>query len=70
MDKITSKTLEIEEPLVDAQSMPIDDVFWVETSSVGITARMPSLTPIIYDDEIGLWEELEHRNRLADTQSK
>lgn len=70
MDKITSKTLEIEEPLVDAQSMPIDDVFWVETSSVGIIARMPSLTPIIYDDEIGLWEELEHRNRLVDTLSK
>jgi len=70
MDKITSKTLEIEEPLVDAQSMPIDDVFWVETSSVGITARMPSLTTIIYDDEIGLWEELEHRNRLTDAQSK
>ena len=38
-------------------------VFYFEVLDNEITSR-PRLTPMGYDNEIGLWEELEHRNRL------
>ena len=62
MGKIISQTLEVEtvhEPIQKPEA-----VFYVDVWNVDVNARVVGLTSIGYDNEIGLWEELEHRNRL------
>lgn len=62
MGKIISQTLEVEilhEPIQKPET-----VYYVETWNVDVNARVFGLTSVGYDNEIGLWEELEHRDRL------
>lgn len=62
MDKIEPHTLEFE-----AVQKPIHkpaDGFYVDVWNIKVGARMNGLTSVGYDDEIGLWEELEHRHGL------
>jgi hypothetical protein len=61
MGKISSQP-----PMFEATREPAQEqeaVFYFEVLENVIISR-PGLTPMGYDDEIGLWEELEHRNRL------
>lgn len=62
MDKIEPQILEI-----DAMQEPIRkpaDGFFVDVWNIKVGTRMNGLTSVGYDDEIGLWEELEHRHGL------
>ncbi len=62
MGKIISQTLEVEilhEPIQKPET-----VYYVEARNDDVNARVVGLTSVGYDNEIGLWEELEHRNRL------
>ncbi len=62
MGKIISQTLEVEilhEPIQKPET-----VYYVEAWNVDVNARVVGLTSVGYDNEIGLWEELEHRDRL------
>ena len=62
MGKIISQTLEVEilhEPIQKPET-----VYYVEAWHVDVNARVVGLTSVGYDNEIGLWEELEHRDRL------
>lgn len=62
MDQITSPTLEHETVQPPIQKSP--DGLYVEVRNVDTNPRVVGLTSGGYDDEIGLWEELEHRHRL------
>lgn len=62
MGKIISQTLEVEilhEPIQKPET-----VYYVEAWNVDVNARVVGLTSVGYDNEIGLWEELEYRDRL------
>jgi len=61
MDEIISNTLEAEE--VDENTRETERVLGVDKWSIETNARAIGLTDMGYDNEIGLWEELEHRNR-------
>ena len=64
MDKIGPHTLEL-----DAVQEPIHkpaDGFFVDVWNITVGTRMNGLTSVGYDDEIGLWEELEHRHGLEE----
>jgi len=61
MDEIISNTLEAEE--VDEHTRETERVLSVDKWSIETNARAIGLTAMGYDNEIGLWEELEHRNR-------
>lgn len=68
MGKISSQTLEVEtihEPVQKPET-----VYYVEVWNVDVNARVVGLTSAGYDNEIGLWEELEHRNRLNSAHPK
>ena len=61
MGKINSQTLEaktVHKPVHKPEA-----VYYVG-QNVDVNAWAVRLTSIGYDNEIGLWEELEHRNRL------
>ena len=63
MGKIISQTLEVEtihEPIQKPEA-----IYYVEAWNVDVNARIVGLTSVGYDNEIGLWEELEHRNRIS-----
>ena len=66
MGKITNQSLE--EKSVSNSRDEFDLVFQVETLSDELDGKVDGLTPL-YDDEIGLWEELEsrYRRRIAST---
>lgn len=66
MGKITNQSLE--EKSVSNSRDEFDLVFQVETLSDEFDTKANGLTPL-YDDEIGLWEELEsrYRRRIAST---
>lgn len=55
---------------VSPQFIPMEDILelggnnHLEVRNNIPNARAVGLTPMGYDEEIGLWEELEHRNRL------
>ncbi len=58
MGKISSQT-----PMFESTHEPAQEneaVFYFEVLDHEVTSR-PGLTPMGYDDEIGLWEELLHR---------
>lgn len=67
MDEIISKTLEVEAANEHAQTTEV--VFRIDTWNIEVKARAIGLTSMGYDDEIGLWEELEHRNKPIDVSS-
>jgi hypothetical protein len=62
MDKIISQTLEHETAQAPIQESLIG--LHVDVWNVDANARMVGPNSVGYDDEIGLWEELEHRYRL------
>jgi hypothetical protein len=62
MDQINSLTQEVE--TVQDPIQKSTDGFCMEDWNVAVTARTIGLTSIVHDDEIGLWEELEHRHRF------
>ena len=66
MGKIINQSLE--EKSVSNSRDEFDLVFQVETLSDEFDRKANGLTPL-YDDEIGLWEELEsrYRRRIAST---
>jgi hypothetical protein len=57
---------------ITPQFIPIEDIQEIgENNRLEVrydtpNARAVGLTPMGYDEEIGLWEELEHRNRSRD----
>ena len=67
MDEIISKTLEVEAANEYAQTT--EAVFCIDTWNIEVNARAIGLTAMGYDDEIGLWEELGHRNQRIDFSS-
>ena len=67
MEKIISKTLEVE--VVHEHTQKTESVLCIDTWNSEENARMIGLTTMGYDDEIGLWEELEHRNKFIDASS-
>ena len=46
-----------------------DLLFEVHNDDTIINMHAHRIAPL-YDDEIGLWEELEHRNRIKDVSTK
>ena len=63
MGKIISQTLEVEtihEPVQKPET-----VYYVEVCNVDVNTRVVGPTSMGYDNEIGLWEELEHRKMLV-----
>lgn len=62
MDQIISPTLEHE--TVPPPIQKSLDGLYVDVRNVDIDARVVGLTSVGYDEEIGLWEELEHRHSL------
>lgn len=62
MEKIEHQTLEL-----NAAQEPIHkpaDGFYVDVWNIKVIVRVNGLTSVGYDDEIGLWEELEYRHGL------
>lgn len=57
MGKIISQFI----PIEDIQELGENNRLEVRNDTPN--ARAVGLTPMVYDEEIGLWEELEHRNR-------
>jgi hypothetical protein len=62
MDQINSPTLEVETFQETIQKST--EGFYVDVWNVDVTAGAMGSTSVGYDDEIGLWEELEYRHRL------
>ena len=62
MDQINSPTQEVE--TVQGPNQKSLDGLYVDAWNVDANARTIGLTSVGYDDEIGLWEELEHRYRF------
>jgi len=60
--KIISQTLEIE--TASESNQALEEELFVEVWITNINLTPTGLTSVGYDDEIGLWEELEHRHRL------
>lgn len=68
MGKISSQTLEVKILHEPIQKLKV--AFSVEAWNVDVNTRVVGLTSVGYDNEIGLWEELEHRNRLNNADPK
>lgn len=62
MGKISSQTLAVE-VVVHEPTEGVTEVFYFEAGKADVHERARGLTSVGYDNEIGLWEELEHRNR-------
>ena len=63
MGEITIPSLATE-TIRQVNDKPIDDLY-LELLYDDTVANLSRITPL-YDDEIGLWEELEHRKRFRD----
>lgn len=65
MGKIISPTL-VKETVQESDHELTTEEHSFEVQSDDTNARVAGLTLMGYDEEIGLWEEQEHRNRFSD----
>jgi len=65
MGKIISQTLTVES--IHERVQELEEVCYFEVQNADINAKAIGLTPMGYDDEIGLWEERLYRDNQSKT---